>query len=100
MPTDKDFKNDSNFHLPNFDFILEERKTGKKWGGILIHIKNDIKFKVMKYLSVSDGDNECVTVEIENKNSKYLLITCCYRPPGVAIKVLTIYLTNSYLIAI
>ena len=68
--TDKDFKNDSNFHLPNFDFIYQERKTGKKWGGILIYIKNDIKFKIVKYLAVSDGDNECVTVEIENKNFK------------------------------
>ena len=28
--TDNDIKNNSNFHLPNFDFIHQERKTGKK----------------------------------------------------------------------
>ena len=28
--TDTDFKNNSNFHLPNFDFMHQERKTGKK----------------------------------------------------------------------
>ena len=39
----------------------------------------------MKNLSVSAGDNECVTVETENENSKNLLITCCYRPPSGAI---------------
>ena len=27
---DNDIKNNSNFHLPNFDFIHQERKTGKK----------------------------------------------------------------------
>ena len=39
----------------------------------------------MKNLSVSAGDNECVTVETENENSKNLLITFCYRPPSGAI---------------
>ena len=29
------FKNNSNFHLPNSDFIHQQRETGKK-GGILI----------------------------------------------------------------
>ena len=85
--TDKDFKYNYirtlriiiGFHLPNFDFTRQERKTDKKGGGILIYLKNGIKFKIIKDLSVSDGDNECATVEIENRNSKNLLIACCYR---------------------
>ena len=28
--TDKDFVNNSDFHLPNFYFIHQERKTGRK----------------------------------------------------------------------
>ena len=32
--------------------------------------KNDIKFKTIKELSISDGDAKCVTLEIENKNAK------------------------------
>ena len=28
--TDNDIKSNLNFHLPNFDFIHQERKTGKK----------------------------------------------------------------------
>ena len=84
--TDKGFKNNSNFHLPDFEFIHERRETGKKGGDILLYLKNDIKFKIIEDFSVSDGDNECVTVEIENKNSKNLLIMCCYRPPSGSIK--------------
>ena len=53
---------------------------------ILIYLKNDIKFNIVKDLSTSDGNNEYVILEIENKNSKYLLILCCYRPPSGAIK--------------
>ena len=85
--TDKDFKYNYirtlriiiSFHLPNFNFTRQERKTDKKGDGILIYLKNGIKFKIIKDLSVSDGDNECATVEIENRNSKNLLIACCYR---------------------
>ena len=70
--TDNDIKNNSNFHLPNFDFIHQERKTGRKGGVILIYVKNHRKFKIIKDLSVSDGHSECVFVEIKNKNSKNL----------------------------
>ena len=77
--TDKDFKNNSNSHLRDFDFIPQERQTGKKRGGIIIYLKNDIKFEIIKNLSVSDGDSKCVSVEIENKSSKKLLTTCRYR---------------------
>ena len=94
--TDKDFKNNSNFHLPNFDFIPSTKRNWQKGGGILIYLKNDIKFKIIEDLSVSDGDNECVTVEIENKNSKNLLITCYYRPPSGAVKGLNSYLENIF----
>ena len=52
LSTDNDIKNNSNFHLPNFDFIHQERKTGKKVGGILIYVKNHIKLKIIKDLSL------------------------------------------------
>ena len=94
--TDKEFKNNSSFHLLNFNFIHQERKTGKKGGGILIYLKNDTKFKMIKYLSVFDGVIECVTNEIENKNSKKLLTTCYYRWPSGAIKGLDSYLENVF----
>ena len=90
--TDNDIKNNSNFHLLNFDFIHQERKTCKKWGGILIYVKNHTKFKIIKALSFSDGDSECITAEIENKNIKILIIILCYRLPSGAIKGLNSFL--------
>ena len=62
--TDKSFKDNSNFHWPNFYLIHQERKTCKKGGGTLMYLKNDIKFKIIKELSVSHNNNECATVEI------------------------------------
>ena len=97
--TDKGFKNNSDFHLPNFDFIHSEKNwqnRGGGGGGILIDSKNDIKFNIVKDLSASDGNNKCVTVETENKNSKYLLILCCYRPPSGAIKGLNSFSENVF----
>ena len=44
----------------------QERKTGKKGGGILIHLKNYIKFKIIKDRSVSDGHSGFVTIKIKN----------------------------------
>ena len=84
------------FYLPNFGFIHQERKTGKQGGGILIYLKNDIKFKIIKELSVSDGSKDCVTVKIENKSSKNLLIICCHRTPSGAIKRINSYLENVF----
>ena len=68
--TDNDIKNNSNFHFPNFDFTYQAWKTGEKGDVILIYVNNHIKFKIIKDLSVSDGDSESVTIEIENKDSK------------------------------
>ena len=59
-------------------------------------MKNHIKFKLTKDLSVSDGNSESVTLEIENKNSKNFIITCCYRPPRGAIKRLNSFLENVF----
>ena len=48
---------------------INKQKLAKR-GGILIYLKNDIKFKIIKNFSVSGGDNERATVEIGNKSSK------------------------------
>ena len=42
---DNGIQNNSNLHLPNFDFIHQERKTGKKGGGILIYVKESYKIQ-------------------------------------------------------
>ena len=65
--------------------------------GVWIQTLKSFSFtKIIKNLFISDGNNECVPVEIEKKNSKDLLITCCYRPPSGAIKGLNNYLENVF----
>ena len=72
----------------------KKEELAKKGRGFLTYLKNDIKFRVIKDLSVSDDDNEYVTVEIENRNSKNLLNIWCYRLPSGAIKGLHSSLEN------
>ena len=93
MTHNNDIKNNSKFHLPNFD-LIHYKKTDKKAGGILIYVKNNIKVKIIKDLSVSDSESECVNVEIQNKNSKKKIITCRYRRSSGAIKGFNSFLEN------
>ena len=51
-------------------FYTSRKKNRQKRGGILIYLINYIKFKIIKHLFVSDGNNECATVDIEYKSSK------------------------------
>ena len=75
---------------------IKKEKLAKKGGGIIIYVKNHIKFKIIRDLFVSDGFSECVTVEIEKKNSKNLIITPCYRPRSGVIKGLNSFLKNAF----
>ena len=75
---------------------IRKEKLAKKGGGILIYVKNRIKFKIIKDLSVSDDVSECVTAKIENTISKNLIITLCYRQPSGAIKGLNSFFENVF----
>ena len=73
--------NSSYFDINNYKAIQFERKTNKKVGSILIYLKPDLMYKVRNDLSISDKDREILTIEIISKESKNMLISCCYRPP-------------------
>lgn len=47
-------------------------------------------------LSVSDGDKEVLTFELINKDTKYILIICCYKPPKGDNDKLISYLDNIF----
>ena len=80
--TDDEFLNNSNYHIPNYNAIHQERKTGKRGGGVLIYIKENLTYKVRNDLSFSNSDNEMLSIEIVHKHKKNTLVTCCYRPPN------------------
>ena len=80
--SDDDFNSNSIYILPHYKAIHCERKTNKKGGGVLIYIKNDLIYKSRNDLCKSDIDTESLTVEIINKVSKNIIISCCYKPPS------------------
>ena len=93
---DLEFKTNSLFHLQQYNSIHSERKSKKKGGGLLIYIKNDLIYKVRNDLSVSDDDRESLTIEIINKTSKNILVSCCYKPPNGNTRSFNKHLENIY----
>ena len=79
--SDETFRNDSNLHLPQYDSIHLER-IGKRGGGVCVFVHKKLMCKYRKDFSVSEDSNETVSIEIINKNSKNIIVNCCYRPPN------------------
>ena len=74
------------FQIPNYSVIHQVRSQNKKGGGVCMYIHNSLTFKVIKELSESNDANEALTIEIINKDSKNIIISLVYRPPGGHIK--------------
>nr|XP_047129346.1 uncharacterized protein LOC105846764 [Hydra vulgaris] len=79
--TEEDFKSNSNLHLTGFNTVFLERNVNKGGGGVLFYIKENLAYNILSDMSVSDDNIEILTVEIINKKSKNILLSCCYRPP-------------------
>ena len=84
--TDKDFYENSLYHLDNYNAIHFQRNVNKRGGGVLIYLKKELTYKIRDNLSNSDCNGEFLTIEIINKFSKNYIITCCYRPPNGKVK--------------
>ena len=80
--TDSALKNCTNLHLPNFDIILQERKTNKREGGVLIYIHKSLTCNLSHDLCVSDKDKEIVSIQISGENDKNIILSRCCRPPN------------------
>ena len=53
-------------------------------------------YKIRKDLSVFDKDNEIITIESISKESKNMLLSCCYRLPRGIKENLTGHLTSIF----
>ena len=47
----------------------------------MIFIKKNLFYKIQKDLSESDEHKGILSLEILNKNSSSILLSCCYKPP-------------------
>ena len=68
------------FHIQNYSFI-HEKKTNRKGGGLGIYVHKTLDYKILPNLAKNTENIETFTIEIENKNSKNILISAVYRPP-------------------
>ena len=81
------------FDISNYKAIPFERKTNTIGGSILIYVKTDLIYEIRKDLSSFDKDKGILTIEIISKESKIMLISCCYRPAKGITEILTVYLS-------
>ena len=79
--SDKDFQNNSLFHIQGYQAIHYKRHVSKRGGGLLIYIKSDLVFKIRHDVNISDSNREFLSIEIVLKETKNFIITCSYKPP-------------------
>ena len=74
------------YNLEGYELFLNNR-TQRRCGGVALYIDKRYKTKqVIKMSNIVDNIMECITVEIEIRNSKNALISCIYRTPGSCIE--------------
>ena len=69
------------FHIPNYSFIHEKRKTNHKGGGLEIYVHQTLDYKILPNLAKNTENIGTFTIELEKKNPKNILISAFYRPP-------------------
>ena len=85
---------DSNFQLPGYySFHLTREKN--RGGGLYIFLQETYSYKFRKDLQVNFKAFECLCVEVENKNSKNIVLNLVYRPPNGDHKELENYFRSS-----
>ena len=74
---------DSQVEIDGYDLIVKDRKDtqNKAGGGLILYIRNWIKFKRRPEYEISRI--ETIWAEIESPNSKPFLLCSVYRPPSV-----------------
>ena len=70
------------FHIPNYSFIHEKRKTNHKGGGLGIYVHKTLNYTILPNLAKHTENIETFTIEVENKNSKNILISAVYHRTG------------------
>ena len=68
------------YQIPNYTVIHKTRKE-KQGEGLCMFIRNDLNFKLRNDLDKFDSGIETLSIEIENRNSKNIVLSAIYRPP-------------------
>ena len=76
-----DADNVSEYYLENYD-IVNINRTRKRGGGVMLYISKHFEYREINKLSFESNDLfEVVTVELEIKHGKNIVVSCMYRAP-------------------
>ena len=65
------------FHIPNYSFIHEKRKTNHKGGGLGIYVHKTLDYEILPNLAKNTENIKTFTIEIENlKFQKHFNLGC------------------------
>ena len=89
-------KSFSKFSLPGYKVLHQARlhELRKKGGGVCIFVHESLNYKRKAEMSVNDNDCEILTIEILNKYSRNILVSCVYRQPSGNLKNFKQHLKN------
>ncbi|XP_065667737.1 uncharacterized protein LOC136088025 [Hydra vulgaris] len=74
--TDDAFSESCRFDLLEYDAIHLQRKSKIRGGGVVIYVKNSLRFKMRKDMCISECNGEFVSIEIVNDKTKNILVNC------------------------
>ena len=69
---------DCHLFMNGFSILCRDRAGQTHGGGILVYVKNSLKYR--RRTDFEHTTLECVTVEVSIRRGKFLIF-CCYRPP-------------------
>ena len=71
--------------IPGFDFVHHDR-VHKRGGGVGILISKKLRFRECNNITSSLVENECITIEVDQKSKERCILSSMYRPPNVDIQ--------------
>ena len=73
---------DSILCLPGYNIEFVNRQN-QKGGGVMIYIKDSLLYSLRHDLAIQSNYYESLFIEIQNENTKNIIIGLIYRPPGL-----------------
>ena len=74
------------YSLDSYEVVVANR-VNTRGGGVIIYVSNLLNFKVVdKKTECVDDLYECVTVEIDVKNNRNIVVSCLYRTPASCVE--------------
>ena len=79
--------NIKDYSIDNYQ-LYNTNRTSKRGGGVLLYVLNNYEVELITQMSLCVDDIlESITVEIQIPNTKNIMVSCMYRPPGGNIEI-------------